>query len=100
MVYPTDLFEAVLWRRTVRVKCTCRNVGLFHPHGLWWRFYRKGWRYGFHDARQRFYCLRCLTKANSKIRPVEIDTTTDWPDITLPMPDEREWRRMIHVMRG
>lgn len=99
MTYPTDLFEAAIWGRTVKVQCVCGNVGLFHPQGLWWRFYRKGWPFTFRDARRHFYCTQCFSLTKNRVRPERIDSGGDPPTINLPLPSDREWKTMLKRMR-
>lgn len=100
MVYTTDLFEAVLHNETVEVRCACKHSGLFQPHGLWWYFYRKRWPYTYPAMRRFFYCSRCLDRTGQRVKPIHVDRTSGKAVIVLPMPDEREWRRMMQNMRG
>lgn len=100
MIYTTDLFEAVMHHETVEVRCVCGNRALFHPNGLWWRFYRKGWPYRYAEMRPYFYCTYCLKITGNRVRPDHIDRTCKKPVIELPMPAEREWKQMIRQMRG
>ena len=96
----TCLFEAAAWHRTVKVVCRCRHIGLFQPHGLWWRFERRGWSGDFRDARQHFYCRPCREAHGQKVRPIIIATTKEPPTIQLRLPDERVWRQAINRFRG
>ena len=100
MVYTTDLFEAVIHNDTIEVRCACGNRGLFQPHGLWWRFYLKRWPYRYGEMRRFFYCADCLRMTGKRIRPEKVGRTAATPVIKLPMPDEREWKRMMQAMRG
>jgi len=99
-VLPTDLFEAVLHNRGIEVRCACGNGTIFHPNGLWWRFYSKRWPYQFPQTNRRFYCARCFKVSGQRVRPHYVDATSQAPKINLPMPDERAWKRMIQSMRG
>lgn len=99
-IFTTDLFEAVIHNETVEVRCICGNIGLFQPHGLWWRFYVKRWPYRYADMRRRFYCTRCLRITGDRVRPDHVGRTTERAIIQLAMPDERQWKRMMHHMRG
>ena len=96
----TCLFEAAAWHRTVKVTCRCQHLGLFEPHGLWWRFERRGWSDDFRDARPRFYCRMCREQHGRKARPVAIETTNDAARIHLSLPDERVWKRAVNRFRG
>ena len=99
-IFTTDLFEAVIHNETVEVRCVCGNMGLFQPHGLWWRFYLKRWPYRYGEMRRRFYCTRCLRITGNRVRPDHVGRTSERAVIKLSMPDERQWKRMMHHMRG
>lgn len=77
-----------------------RHTAIFAAKGLWWRFYLKRWPYKFSQARRRFYCSRCVRPSGQRVRPHHMDATSQTPEINLPMPDERDWKRMIQSMRG
>lgn len=97
----TCIFEAALWRYSVRVSCRCRNTAYFEPKSLWWRFHQKGWNDAFWTAKDRFLCLRCLHKTRTKVRSVGMEQSTTEPTIRLPeWPDEREWKRAMDQFRG
>jgi hypothetical protein len=83
---PSPLFEAVIHNETVEVRCVCGNIGLFQPHGLWWRFYLKRWPYRYGEMRRRFYCTRCLRITGNRVRPDHVGRTTERAIIQLPMP--------------
>lgn len=100
MVLPTDLFDAGIHNRGVEVRCACGNSALFKANGLWWRFYTNRWPYQFAEARRRFYCSRCFKASGQRVRSHYLDATSLGPNIALPMPDERQWKRMIQSMRG
>jgi len=97
----TCLFEAAAWQRTIKVECgKCRHVNYFQPHGLWWKFHKKGWSDDFRDARKRLYCLACWKAMRRKVRPSVITICEEAPRLHLPMPDEREWKREVNRFRG
>lgn len=100
ILLPTDLFEAVIHHRTIEVKCECGNVALFHPNGLWWRFYMKRWPYRFGEMNRRFHCMYCFNVTGRRLRPIHIDATSAKPVIELSMPSSREWNEMMRRMRG
>ncbi|SES10587.1 hypothetical protein SAMN05518866_13924 [Sphingobium sp. YR768] len=97
---PTDLFEAVIHNFGIEVRCICGHAVVFAANGLWWSFYVKRWPYRFSEARRRFCCTRCARSFGQRVRPDYLDATSLTPTIILPMPDEREWKRMIQSMRG
>lgn len=39
----TNLFEAAVWHKAIKVTCGCGHAVTYDPHGLWWLFERKGW---------------------------------------------------------
>jgi hypothetical protein len=97
----TCIFEAALWRYSVRVSCRCRNTAYFEPTSLWWRFHQKRWEDAFWAAKERFVCLRCMHKTGAKVRPIGMEQSATAATITLPgFPDEREWKRMVNRFRG
>lgn len=96
----TSIFEAALWGYSVKISCRCRRAGVFEPHGLWWRFKRKGWSDDFRDAVRCCYCQSCSQRHGRKIRPVSMETSNEPPRIRLPLPDEREWKKAVSQHRG
>lgn len=98
----TCLFEAAAWHRAVKVRCGCGHFAVFDPHGLWWFFHRKGWSEDLRDVRGKMWCRACRKSIGQKVRPRHIDLLTEYPKgmITLPLPDEREWKRLVSRYRG
>ena len=91
----TCIFEAAAWHKAIKVQCRgCSHAQVFHAHGLWERFRRKGWNDDFRQATRHFKCLRCGGGF------VDVSTTSDAVTITLPMPDERDWKRALSRFRG
>lgn len=97
---PTTIFEAAAFHYDVKVSCRCGHSAVFAPHGLWWKFYRKGWNDNFIDARERFYCRTCWMAAKGKARPIRIESVKQLIVIELPLPDERVWKREQRRFRG
>ena len=99
---PTSLFEAAAWHYAVKVSCGCGHFAVFDPHGLFWRFHRKGWPDSLVDAKRRLWCKSCRSSLGQKVRPRRVDLVKPYsgPRITLPLPDEREWKRIINRYRG
>ena len=95
----TNIFEAAVWHRSVKVECRCGHTAYFQAHGLWWRFTQLRWSDEFRDAPGRFYCSRCRAIHRRKARPRLVEASTEPAEITLPMPDEREWKRAIQKFR-
>ena len=98
----TCLFEAAAWHYAVKVSCRCGHSATFDPHGLWWLFHRKGWPDDLRSARAKMWCKRCRQSAGVKVRPRRIDLVKPYPSrtITLPLTDEREWKRIVNRFRG
>ena len=98
----TCLFEAAAWHYAVKVGCGCGHFAVFDPHGLWWHFYRKGWPDDLRSARAKMWCRLCRYSTGKKVRPRRIDLIKPAPPglITLPLPDEREWKRVVNRFRG
>ncbi|WP_461159271.1 hypothetical protein [Sphingobium sp. TomMM35A] len=99
---PTCLFEAAAWRYAVKVGCGCGHFAAFQPHGIWWHFHRKGWPDDFRSARSRMWCCVCRQYTGKKVRPRRLDAIRPYTGrlIDLPMPDEREWKRIVNRFRG
>ena len=89
------MFEAAAWHYCIVATCRkCSHEAVFDPHAIWWLFHRNGWDGGLKSARRRFKCARCgagafLTWDQNK------ETT-----VTLPMPDDGEWKRAISRFRS
>ncbi|CAM8655423.1 hypothetical protein [Sphingobium cupriresistens] len=99
---PTCLFEAAAWHYAVQVSCACGHTATFDPHGLFWRFYKKGWPYDFRSTRSKMWCRICRARTGRKVRPRRLDLLNKHPRemIVLEMPDESEWKRLINRFRG
>ena len=93
----TNLFEAAAWHNQVHVKCTaCLHYAIFAPHGLWWLFHCRHWddRLGAVGKRMRCRFGKLPCNGRGKV------SLTDRPaTITLPDPDEREWKRQVSRFR-
>lgn len=97
---PTCILEAALWHYAVKPVCRCGHSSTFDPHGLWNHFDKRGWCDSFPDARVRFWCRVCGVRTRRKVRPVTIEIAkAPKVDVVLPMPDEREWRRIVSRLR-
>ncbi|MGW8202657.1 hypothetical protein ACWGM0_08915 [Sphingomonas bisphenolicum] len=98
----TCLFEAAAFHNAVKVTCRCGHYAVFDPHGLFWRYYRKGWDDNLHEAGKRMWCLVCRASSGRKVRPRRIDLLNLYQGtrIMLPPPDEREWKRLVNRYRG
>lgn len=97
---PTRIFEAAAWHYALRVRCECGNNAVFDPHALWWRFQRARWDDRFTKAIDRFYCRQCWERFCRKVRPGVLETCRDATTVLMPMPDEREWKRVLSRFRG
>ena len=96
----TNVFEAAAWHNAVRVAGACGHVAWFDPHGLWWLLFRRGLPIDFRDLRERLYCTRCQTLSRRRVRPASVSAECHEATITLPMPDEREWKRAVNRFRS
>lgn len=97
----TNIFEAAAWHYTIKPVCgRCGHHELFDPHGLWWLFERKGWDDRLGVAARRFRCIPCLTKRNERVKQAKLYLVKDVPTRTLPLPDEREWKRAVNGFRS
>ncbi len=97
---PTHIIEAALWQYSVWPICRCGHETGFDPHGLWYYFHRKGWDDRLTVACAKFWCRPCASRVGKRVRPVRLDLRKDMPSINLPLPDEREWKRIVSRFRG
>lgn len=97
----TNLFEAAAFRKTVKVTCWCGHSATFDPHGLWWWFHRRGWDEQLRDISKKFWCRHCRDRRpGSRTRPIKVELVEEPPQVTLPLPDQRQWKRAISRFRG
>jgi hypothetical protein len=90
--------QCALFHSNVQVQCRiCRNRKIFSGYALWWLFHRKQWDDALKTAGQRFRCARCCySKIGRRSRSVEISVTNEPPTGPQPpMPDGREWKRLV-----
>jgi hypothetical protein len=85
--------EAAAWRYTVRIACRCGHVALFHPHGLWWLYERKGGSSAFSEMRRRYYCSRCFLRTRRLVRPTISATGREEPTVELELPSDEVWTK-------
>ena len=97
----TTIFEAAAWHNAIMPVCSqCSHSAIFDPHGLWWRFHRKGWNDNLRAAVERFWCLRCRERLGIRVRPRVLELVRETRDMNcLAMPPEREWKRAIKRFR-
>jgi len=96
----TNLFEAAAWHYAVKPVCRCGHSTAFNPHGLWWRFERRGWDVRFEKALARFWCIRCKWRTGRRVRPVKFELVQQSvDDIELEYPPDHEWKRAVRRFR-
>jgi hypothetical protein len=95
----TNLFEAAVWHKAIKVTCRCGHAATFDPHGLWWYFEQRMWDMQFATVRSRFACSVCRLTLRRRVRPVSVNPTEGLGEVRLPMPDEREWKRALQRFR-
>ncbi|KPH62342.1 hypothetical protein [Novosphingobium sp. ST904] len=95
-----SIFEAAAWSYSIRLTCKCGHTAVFDPHALWWLFERRGWNGSFVQAKRRFYCSECKKQRSWRFTAITLETCSDPPTISLPMPDEPVWKRAINRFRG
>ncbi|MEV5033697.1 hypothetical protein MRBLMC3_002934 [Sphingobium sp. LMC3-1-1.1] len=96
----TCLFEAAAWHYCVKAICTCGHAAVFDPHGLWYHFHRRGLDDRMGCVREKLWCRECGRRYGKRVRPVTLELVRELPSITLPLPDEREWKRIVNSFRG
>jgi len=88
-----DVFTAAAFQQTIKVMCRCGHAAFFDPHGLWEACRRRRWNMRFSELRKRLRCVECGD------RPHVIEPSREMPTITLPLPDEREWKQELRRFR-
>jgi hypothetical protein len=98
----TCLFEAAAWHYAVKIGCGCGHFAFFDSHGLWWHFHRRGLDDAFPSVRQKMWCTVCWHTQFAKVRPRRLDLVKPHAGalVRLPLPDDREWKRMVNRFRG
>ena len=93
--------DCALFHENLRVKCRrCGNEKTFSGYALWWLFHRKQWDDSLRVAGHRFRCLRCSYEGRG-LSPVKLSLTRDEASGPQPpMPDEREWKRLVNRTRS
>lgn len=100
---PTEIWEAAAMHHLVTVECamTCKNIGIFQPHALWWHFFSRGWQDSFKVAQHRFYCQACSQRAGFRVKRGLMDSISRGePNRPMPLPPEREWTRFLSRHKG
>ena len=94
----TTIFDAAVRHRTIKVTCTCGNVGIFDPHALWYLFQQKNWSERLPDVRKRMRCLQCyFAKRKRALAMLEVSDNSHTRQ--LPMPPISEWTRELRRRR-
>lgn len=97
----TSLFEAAAFHKAVKVTCRCCHSAVFHPHGLWWWFHRRGWNEQLRDIGAKFWCRHCRDRLRgTRTRPVKVELVDEAVQVVLPLPDDRMWNREVNRFRG
>lgn len=97
----TTLFEAAAFHKSVKVTCRCGHSAIFNAHGLWWWFHRRGWNEHLREISAKLWCRHCRDRLRgTRTRPVKVELVDIAPQVTLPLPDEREWKRAVNRFRG
>jgi len=99
--HPTHIFEAALWRYSVRVDCRCSHMAIFEAGSLWGYFEKRGWDDSRWDAPKRFFCLECWKKQRGKVRPRRITYVKMQPTVQIgEIPDGRTVKRALNRYRA
>jgi hypothetical protein len=100
--YPTHIFEAALWRYSVRVDCSrCSHMAIFEAGSLWGYFEKRGWEDSRWSAPQRFFCLQCWKKQRGKVRPNRISYVKAQPTIQVgTIPSDLQVKKALSRYRA
>jgi hypothetical protein len=89
-----------LYRRTITLTCPAGHVRRIDAVALWWMYARRMWDDRLPAALRRLYCARCQQAGQRRVR-FTAAITRDPPDPDQPpMPDEREWKRVVSRHRA
>ena len=92
---PTNLFECAAWHKSIIATCNrCRREEVFDPHQLWGLFEKKRWNDELVNVARRLKCSKCRGRGRLTLDRNRAAT------ISLPWPDEREWKRAINRFRS
>lgn len=97
-----NIVDCALYHENVRVKCrNCSTEKVFSGYALWWLFHERRWDDSLRTAGRRFRCVHCSYDGKRRwSRAVELSVTRDDPTGPQPpMPDEREWKRLVNRQR-
>lgn len=95
--------DCALFHENVRVTCRrCGNTKVFSGYALWWLFHKRGWDDSLRNAGRRFRCIACSYDVKKVGRTSAELTITRDKDTgpQPPMPDEREWKRLVNRQRS
>lgn len=97
--YVTD---CALFHENLRVKCRrCGHEKIFSGYALWWLFHKRGWDDALRTAGRRFRCTSCSYGGSRRRSAVELTITRETATGPQPpMPDEREWKRLVNRQRS
>lgn len=82
----------------IRLTCRCGRCQIFDGAALWWLFERRRWPDQMSEVPRRFWCKLC-SAAGEKVRQARWERTRERPTENLPLPDEREWKRLVSRYR-
>jgi hypothetical protein len=94
--------DCALYHENLRVTCPrCGNSKVFSSHALWWLFHKRRWDDALRSAGRRFRCLVCDGARGQARATAALTITRDNPTGPQPpMPDEREWKRLVNRQRS
>lgn len=95
------LVDAAAYHDVLRIECSkCDHQVAWEPYPLWWWFECKGWDQRLTAVPKRLYCKKCWQLVFRKFRPRPPYPVRADPDpCHLPMPLEREWKRVMSRYR-
>ena len=96
------LAECALHHRNLKLVCRrCRHVRILQGHAVWWLFERRHWDDRLDRVARRFWCTRCWLSRKRRQHGPELVVTRDAPTgDPWPLPDEREWKRLVQRYRS
>lgn len=93
------LTDLALRHWNLRVTCGgCGRTRVVSGAAAWWLFHRRGWSDDVREASSRFVCTECGRRGQAAASLAK--TRDAASDQSLPMPDEREWKRLVSRYRS
>ena len=90
-----SITDIALHHINLRLTCpACRHERVLSGPAVWWLFHQRRWEDYQDQVPRRFRCTRCWIAARRIVRPRVLRTMAPETGDPIPLPDEREWKRL------